>query len=109
MVRAYGAILGPDDPDGSTRDTDVSPRLRLVLDGRQVVVTWFGGYGIGANVWRDADVVFVCDDFYLPQRAIKATLQGLKGHKATEGFLATPTLHGAMNLSTCVTVTSFAG
>jgi hypothetical protein len=58
------------------------------LDGRQVVLTWFGGYGIGANVWRDADVVIVCDDFYLPQRTIKATQQGLRGHKATEGLLA---------------------
>ena len=80
----------PQDTNGSTGDTEFRQGFAWFLDGRQVVVTWFGGYGIGANVWRDADVVFVCDDFYLPQRAIKATLQGLKGHKATEGFLADP-------------------
>jgi hypothetical protein len=33
-------------------------------------------------------VVIVCDDFHLPQRVIRATLQGLRGHKATEGALA---------------------
>ena len=80
----------PEDTNASTGDTEFRQGFAWFLDGRQVVVTWFGGYGIGANVWRDADVVFVCDDFYLPQRAIKATLQGLKGHKATEGFLADP-------------------
>src|SRR5262249_54077829 len=58
------------------------------LDGRLVAVTWFGGYGIGANLWREADVVIVCDDYYLPQRVVKATLQGLRGHKVTEGPLA---------------------
>jgi hypothetical protein len=77
-------------PEGINADTEFRQGFAWCLDGRQVVVTWFGGYGIGANVWRDADVVFVCDDFYLPQRAIKAALQGLKGHKATEGFLADP-------------------
>jgi hypothetical protein len=56
------------------------------LDGRLVAVTWFGGYGIGANLWRDADVVIVCDDYYLPQRVVRATLQGLSDHKATEGL-----------------------
>ncbi len=71
-----------------TKDTEFRADFAWSIDGRQVVFTWFGGYGIGANVWREADVVIVCDDFYLPQRTIKATLQGLKGHKATEGFLA---------------------
>jgi hypothetical protein len=80
----------PEDTNASTGDTEFRQGFAWSLDGRQIVVTWFGGYGIGANVWRDADVVFVCDDFYLPQRTIKATLQGLKGHKATEGFLADP-------------------
>jgi hypothetical protein len=72
----------------SLGDTEFREGFSWSLEGREVVVTWFGGYGIGANVWRDADVVIVCDDFYLPQRTLKATLQGLKGHKATEGFLA---------------------
>jgi hypothetical protein len=85
-----GPFLGRTTPDGSTRDTEFTEGFAWLLEGRQVVVTWFGGYGIGANVWREADVVIVCDDFHLPQRTIKATLQGLRGHKATEGFLADP-------------------
>jgi hypothetical protein len=75
-------------PEATAVDTEFTEGFAWSLDGRQIVVTWFGGYGIGANVWRDADVVIICDDFYLPQRTIKATLQGLRGHTATEGLLA---------------------
>ena len=74
----------------STRDSEFTDGFLWDLGGRQVVVTWFGGYGIGANVWRDADVVIICDDFHLPRRVIKATLQGLRDHKATQGLLADP-------------------
>ena len=81
-------FLGRTTPNGNTADTEFTEGFAWLLDGRQIVVTWFGGYGIGANVWREADVVIICDDFHLPQRTIKATLQGLRGHKATEGFLA---------------------
>ena len=82
-----GPFLKRTTPEAATMDTEFTEGFAWSLDGRQIVVTWFGGYGIGANVWRDADVVIVCDDFYLPQRTIKATLQGLKGHTATEGSL----------------------
>jgi hypothetical protein len=58
------------------------------LEGRHLAVTWWGGYGIGANDWRDAHVVLLFDDFHLPGHALIATLQGLKGHTATEGALA---------------------
>jgi hypothetical protein len=85
-----GPFLGRTTPDGGTRDTEFTKDFAWSLEGRQVVFTWFGGYGVGANVWREADVVIVCDDFHLPQRTIKATLQGLRGHKATEGLLADP-------------------
>lgn len=78
----------PEEPVGPLGATEFREGFSWSLEGREVVLTWFGGHGIGANVWRDADVVIVCDDFYLPQRTLKATLQGLKGHKATEGLLA---------------------
>lgn len=69
-----------------TDDTEFTEGFAWPFEGRQVVVTWFGGYGIGANVWREADVVIVCDDFHLPKRTIKATLLGLKERKASEGL-----------------------
>jgi hypothetical protein len=53
-----------------------------------LAVTWWGGYGIGANDWRDAKVVLLFDDFHLPGHALIATVQGLKGHSAIEGALA---------------------
>jgi hypothetical protein len=58
------------------------------LEGRHLAVSWWGGYGIGANDWRDAKVVLLFDDFHLPGHALIATVQGLKGHSAIEGALA---------------------
>jgi hypothetical protein len=78
----------PNEPQDRFSDTEFAEGFAWAFNGRFIVVTWFGGYGIGANVWRDADVVIVCNDYYLPQRVVKATLQGLKGQKATEGLVA---------------------
>jgi hypothetical protein len=77
----------PEDPLGAVIDDEFTEDRAWSLHGRLVALTWFGGYGIGANIWREADVVIVCDDYYLPQRVVKATLQGLRDHKVTEGFL----------------------
>jgi hypothetical protein len=65
-------------------------------EGRKLAVAWYGGYGIGANDWRDADVVLLFDEYHLPQRIVIATVQGLKDHEASEGILhpgARPTAH----------------
>ena len=59
------------------------------LEGRKVALAWWGGYGIGANDWREADVVIAFEDYQLPTRTVIATVQGLKGHMATQGALAT--------------------
>jgi hypothetical protein len=59
-----------------------------VYEGRNLAVAWYGGYGIGANDWRDADVVLLFDEYHLPRRIVIATVQGLKGHMAGEGILA---------------------
>jgi hypothetical protein len=55
-------------------------------DGRLCATHW--GAGIGANSWRDADVVFLFDEFYLPKTVAVSTVQGLPGHRADEGDLA---------------------
>jgi hypothetical protein len=71
-------------------------------------------YGIGANDWREADVVLLFDYHYLPQRIVIATAQGLMGHNATEGILSStqhdktshPHVEALKAYSTCsVTVT----
>ena len=62
------------------------------IDGRKLcVVHW--GTGVGDNVWQDADVVFLCDDFYLPKRTVIASVQGIRNHKATEGALGSMKAH----------------
>jgi hypothetical protein len=57
-------------------------------EGRNLAVAWYGGYGIGANDWREADIVLLFDEYYLPTRIVIATAQGLKGNKAGEGILS---------------------
>jgi hypothetical protein len=89
-VQRFLKRSAPEGAAGNISDTEFTHERAWYFDGRLIAVTWFGGYGIGTNLWRDADVVIVCDDYYLPQRVVRATLQGLKDHKATEGLLVSP-------------------
>lgn len=57
------------------------------FDLRQISITHWGGGGIGANHWKEADVVILFDEFWLPRRTFIATSQGLQGLPATEGDL----------------------
>jgi hypothetical protein len=58
------------------------------IEGRHLcAVNW--GRGIGSNAWKEADIVFLFDEFYLPRRTVIARAQGYKDHSATEGALKT--------------------
>ena len=60
------------------------------IDGRQLcAIHW--GTGIGSNDWKDADVVFLMDEFFIPRRIAAANTQGLRGHRADEGDLGSMT------------------
>jgi hypothetical protein len=52
--------------------------------GRHLGLAWWGGYGIGANDWQEADVVLLFDQFYLPGYTVAAMTQGLVSANATE-------------------------
>jgi hypothetical protein len=69
-------------PDGKARNS-----FPLNFEGRHLAVTWWGGHGIGANDWKEADYVFEFGEHFLPIRTMFATVQGLRGHKATMGML----------------------
>jgi hypothetical protein len=58
------------------------------FEGRKLCATHWGGFGIGVSKWRDADVVFLFDEFHMPRRVTIARAQGLMSAKATEGPLA---------------------
>jgi hypothetical protein len=58
------------------------------FEGRLLSLTWWGGYGIGANHWKEADVVLLFDDHHLPQHANIAVAQGVKRALATDPPLA---------------------
>jgi hypothetical protein len=65
------------------------------LEGRRLCVTHWGS-GIGNNAWEDAEVVILCDEYYLPRSVAVANTQGHREHKACEGDLATmSTLHSS--------------
>ena len=58
------------------------------IEGRKLCATHWGT-GIGSNAWKDADVVFLFDEFHIPSRIAAATVQGLREQRANEGDLAT--------------------
>jgi hypothetical protein len=62
-------------------------RYEWDIEGRELCATHYGT-GIGSNVWKEADVVFLFDEFFLPRRIAVASVQGLRGQKANEGDLA---------------------
>jgi hypothetical protein len=58
------------------------------LDGRLLSITYWGGNGIGSNVWRDADAVFLFGEFFLPRRMHIGGAQGLQLAKTSSGAIA---------------------
>jgi hypothetical protein len=70
------------------RPTTYQQEYGWELEGRKLCATHWGGFGIGVNEWRDADVVFLFDEFHVPRRVTVARAQGLTSAKATEGPLA---------------------
>jgi hypothetical protein len=56
------------------------------IEGRKLCATHWGT-GIGSNAWRDAGVVFLFDEFFVPRRISVATTQGYRGDKVNEGDL----------------------
>jgi hypothetical protein len=60
------------------------------IGGRKLgVVHW--GTGIGSNEWKDANVVFLFDELFIPRRTAAANVQGLREHRVHEGDLAAMT------------------
>jgi hypothetical protein len=85
----------PDDPRFEQPESYVTS-YGWNIDGRNVAATYWGGYGIGANDWRDAEIIFLFDEFHPPSRAVIATIQGTRMHKACEGVLGSlHSLNGA--------------
>jgi hypothetical protein len=78
----------PGDPRFSDPESFVT-NYGWEVDGRKLAVTYWGGHGIGANDWKDAEYVFLFGEHFLPKRTLIATVQGLQVAKATEGILAT--------------------
>ncbi len=71
----------------SSSDSQSKDRFPLDFAGRHLAVTWWGGHGIGANDWKEADYVFEFGEHFLPDRTMFATVQGLRGDTATKGML----------------------
>jgi hypothetical protein len=86
----FDAERVPQWPEGDPKFKDpesYTERYEWDIEGRKLCASHYGT-GIGSNAWKDADVVFLFDEFFIPRRVAAATVQGLRGHKATEGDLA---------------------
>jgi len=76
------------DSDPRFKDTEsYTKRYEWDVEGRKLCATHWGT-GIGSNDWKDADVVFLFDEFFIPRRVAVATVQGLREQRADEGDLA---------------------
>jgi hypothetical protein len=83
-VVEYGLL-----PDPASSDRDPSNRYPWDLEGRHLAVTYWGGHGIGANDWKDADFVFEFGEHLLPTMTLIGMIQGLSNATAREGILGT--------------------
>jgi hypothetical protein len=54
------------------------------FEGRLLSLIYWGGYSIGANHWKEADVVLLFDAHHLPRHATIAVTQGLKRARAID-------------------------
>ena len=89
----FDAERVPQWPEGDLRFKDpesYTKRYGWDIEGRVLCATHWGT-GIGSNDWKDADVVFLFDEFFIPRRIAAATVQGLRGHRADEGDLGSMT------------------
>ena len=79
----------PDDEDERFEDkAGFNTGYAWNIGGRNLcAVHW--GTGIGSNAWRDANVLFLFDEFHLPKRVAVAHVQGLRGHNVHQGDLPT--------------------
>jgi hypothetical protein len=97
MKSLFDSERVPSWPDGDARFEDkdsFTKRYEWEIDGRMLCATHWGT-GVGSNDWRDAQVVFLFDEFYIPRRVHTATVQGLREHRANEGDLGSmKTLNG---------------
>ena len=64
--------------------TEKDRKFSWDFEDRSLSLTWWGGYGIGANHWKEADVVLLFDDHHLPQHTNIAVAQGVKRASATD-------------------------
>jgi hypothetical protein len=86
----FDAERVPNWPEGDARFKEpegYTKRYEWDIEGRKLCATHWGT-GIGSNDWKDADVVFLFDEFHIPRRVAAANVQGLRGHRADEGDLA---------------------
>jgi hypothetical protein len=76
----------PKDPSSSL-SADTTP-FGWDIDGRQLGVTYWGGSGLGSNAWKDAEIVFLFDEFFLPRRTAIGNTQGHMLAPSSSGVIA---------------------
>ena len=80
----------PDDDERFKEPESYTKNYEWDIEGRKLcAVHW--GTGIGSNDWKDAEAIFLMDEFHLPRRIAAAHVQGLRGHRVHEGDLSTMT------------------
>jgi hypothetical protein len=80
----------PTDDERFNNSENYTKSFQWDFEGRNLSAIHYG-IGIGSNDWKDANVVFLFDDFVLPKAAAICTTQGLTSQQAHQGDLGAMT------------------
>jgi hypothetical protein len=78
----------PDGDDGFKNPSTYMTDYGWDVEGRHLSITYWGGPGVGSNVWRDAQIVFLFGEHFLPRRTVIGETQGLLLARTTSGPIA---------------------
>jgi hypothetical protein len=78
----------PHDAEGFKNQSTYMTDYGWDVEGRHLSITYWGGPGVGSNVWRDAQIVFLFGEHFLPRRTVIGGTQGLLLAPTTSGPIA---------------------
>jgi hypothetical protein len=88
LIDHYNVPDWPHDAEGFKNPSTYMTDYGWDVEGRHLSITYWGGPGVGSNAWRDAQVVFLFGEHFLPRRTVIGGTQGLLLAPTTSGPIA---------------------
>ena len=88
LIDHYNIPDWPEGADGFKNPSTYMTGYGWDVEDRHLSITYWGGPGVGSNVWRDAQTVFLFGEYFLPRRTVIGGTQGLLLAPTTSGPIA---------------------